>query len=66
MCRLFNTPSLATVHAGSREVLVRRDLEGKMNDLPGIDLKIDEAGGKVSGTVFSTTKNAATPMNRGM
>jgi hypothetical protein len=25
--------------------------EGKMNDLPGIDLKIDETGGKVSGTI---------------
>lgn len=25
--------------------------EGKMNDLPGIDLNIDEAGGKVSGTI---------------
>jgi len=25
--------------------------EGKMNDLPGIDLKIDEAGGKVSGSI---------------
>jgi hypothetical protein len=25
--------------------------EGKMNDLPGIDLKIDEAGGKVSGAI---------------
>jgi hypothetical protein len=25
--------------------------EGKMNDLPGIDLKIDEVGGKVSGAI---------------
>jgi len=25
--------------------------EGKMNDLPGIDLKINEAGGKVSGAI---------------
>jgi hypothetical protein len=25
--------------------------QGKMNDLPGIDLKIEEAGGKVSGTI---------------
>jgi hypothetical protein len=25
--------------------------EGKMNDLPGIDLKIDEAGGKVGGAI---------------
>jgi hypothetical protein len=25
--------------------------EGKMNDLPGIDLKIDEAGGRVSGSI---------------
>ncbi|MGB9457469.1 MAG: hypothetical protein WCB12_15585 [Bryobacteraceae bacterium] len=25
--------------------------EGKLNDHPGIDLKIDEAGGKISGTV---------------
>ncbi len=25
--------------------------EGKMNDLPGIDLKIDEASGKVSGAI---------------
>lgn len=26
--------------------------EGKMNDLPGIDLKIEEAGGKISGHII--------------
>ncbi|MFZ0937469.1 MAG: hypothetical protein ACLQPN_06425, partial [Bryobacteraceae bacterium] len=25
--------------------------EGKLNDLPGIDLKIEEAGGKISGSI---------------
>jgi hypothetical protein len=38
--------------------------EGKMNDLPGIDLNIDEAGGKVSGTIvfyFQERSNANEP-----
>jgi hypothetical protein len=38
--------------------------EGKMNDLPGIDLKIDEAGGKVSGTIvfyYQERSNANEP-----
>ena len=40
--------------------------EGKMNDLPGIDLNIDETAGRSVGQLFSTFKNAVTPMNRGM
>ena len=38
--------------------------EGKMNDLPGIDLNIDETGGKVSGTIvfyFQERSNANEP-----
>jgi hypothetical protein len=38
--------------------------EGKMNDLPGIDLNIDEEGGKVSGTIvfyFQERSNANEP-----
>ncbi|MGD0669796.1 MAG: hypothetical protein ABSB23_19730 [Bryobacteraceae bacterium] len=39
--------------------------EGKLNDHPGIDLKIDEAGGKISGTVVFYFKNAVTSIVRG-
>jgi hypothetical protein len=38
--------------------------EGKMNDLPGIDLKIDEAGAKVGGTIvfyYQERSNANEP-----
>jgi hypothetical protein len=40
--------SSAVVHANS---LFAGTWEGKLNDLPGIDLKIDDAGGKISGTI---------------
>jgi hypothetical protein len=38
--------------------------EGKLNDLPGIDLKIDDAGGKISGTIvfyFQERSDANSP-----
>jgi hypothetical protein len=35
--------------------------EGKMNDIPGIDLKIDEVGGKFSGAVVFYYQERSNP-----
>lgn len=40
--------SSAVVHANSS---FAGTWEGKLNDIPGIDLKIDEADGRISGTI---------------
>ena len=45
--RLTGQPSLLA----DRKVEFAGTWEGKMNDLPGIELKLDEAGGKINGVM---------------
>ena len=52
------TQSPAAAHANSS---FAGTWEGKLNDHPGIDLKIDEAGGKISGTVVFYVQERGEP-----
>jgi hypothetical protein len=51
-----------TVHANSP---FAGTWEGKLNDLPAIGLKIDDAGGKIGGTIVFYFQERPTPIVRG-